>query len=176
MRKFFAGPILARPDYSRRFYLKTDWSAAGMGALLLQADSNPQAEAAEQEEVDGGPCRFETTVKGVKMRLRVLACISRRCNTKEKSYHGYVGEAAAGIWAIEKFRHFLFGREFTWMTDCSGLQKFFEGDDLPTHMVQRWRLQLLRYDFTIVHKAARMMADADLLSRYNEMAAQYRKS
>ena len=110
------------------------------------------------------------------MRLRVLACASRRCNTKEKSYHGYVGEAAAGIWAIEKFRHFLFGKEFTWMTDCSGLQKFFEGDDLPTHMVQRWRLQLLRYAFTIVHRAARMMADADLLSRYNEMAERYRRA
>ena len=54
--------------------------------------------------------------------------------------------------------------------------KFFEEDDLPTHMVQRLRLQLLRYDFTIVHRAARMMADANLLSRYNEMAQKYRRA
>ena len=108
------------------------------------------------------------------MRLRVLACISRRCNTKDKSYYGYVGEAAAGIWDIKKFRHFLYGIEFMWMTACSGLQKFFKGDDLSTHMVQRWRLQLLRYDFTIIHREARMLADANLLSRYNEMADTYR--
>ena len=55
--------------------------------------------------------------------------------------------------------------------------KFFEEDDLPTHMVQRWRLQLLMgYDFTIVHRSARMMADANLLSRYNEMAQKYRRA
>ena len=41
-------------------------------------------------------------------------------------------EAAVGVWAMEKFRHFLYGAEFTWITDCSGLRRFFEGDDLPT--------------------------------------------
>ena len=32
------GPTLARPDPSRRLYIKTDWSKDGMGAVLLKAD------------------------------------------------------------------------------------------------------------------------------------------
>ena len=62
------------------------------------------------------------------------------------------------------------------MKDFSGLRKFFEGGDLPMNMVQRWRLQLLRYDFTIVHRAVRMMADTNLLSGCNEMAEGYRRA
>ena len=33
------GPVLARPDPNRRFYIKTDWSRLGMGTVLLQANS-----------------------------------------------------------------------------------------------------------------------------------------
>ena len=44
------------------------------------------------------------------------------------------------------------------------------------NMVQRWRLQLLWYDFMIVHRAARMMAGTNLLSRCNEMAEGYRRA
>ena len=44
------------------------------------------------------------------------------------------------------------------------------------NMVQRWRLQLLRYDFMIVQRAARMMADTNLLSRCNAMAEGYRRA
>ena len=32
------GPVLARPDSSRRSYLKFDWCKDGMGAALLQAE------------------------------------------------------------------------------------------------------------------------------------------
>jgi hypothetical protein len=32
------GPTLQRPDPSRRFYVKTDWSKDGIGAVLLQPD------------------------------------------------------------------------------------------------------------------------------------------
>ncbi|HSN23535.1 MAG TPA: ribonuclease H family protein, partial [Methylomicrobium sp.] len=123
-------------------------------------------------EIVGEQCTFDLTKSG--LRLHPIAFISRRTSDPEKSYHSYVGEACAGIWAIEKFRPFLFGREFTWLTDCSGLRKFFEGDDVPTHMTQRWRMQLLRYDFTIVHRPGRMMFECDLLSRYNQETQKWR--
>ena len=42
-----AEPILARPDFRCRFYLKTDWSSDGMGAVLLQAADNDDAKAAD---------------------------------------------------------------------------------------------------------------------------------
>ena len=67
------------------------------------------------------------------------------------------------------------GREFTCLTDLSRLKKFFEGDDLPTHMVQQWHLQLLQYDFSIVHQPTRILEDVDLLLRYNAIADSFRE-
>ena len=74
-----------------------------------------------------------------------------------------------------KFKHFLIGREFTWITDCSGLMHFFKGDYEATHTIQRWKLELLRFDFTIVHRPAKMLTECDMLSRYNTWTSQWRK-
>jgi hypothetical protein len=169
------GPILARPDDSKRFYLKTDWCKDGGAAALCQRGDNEEAINAEQREIDGGPCEFDLAMTG-KLRLRPNKFISRRVTKQsERGYHSYVGEAGVGVWAIEKNRYFLFGWRFTWITDCSGLKKFFEGKDLPSHMMQRWRMQLLRYDFTIVHRSARFMKETDVLSRYNNWCQEWRK-
>ena len=86
-KDILAGPVLARPDYSRRFYLKTDWSSDGMGAVLLQADDNEDARQAEQSEDNGGACLFDITVSGQRLRLRPIAFLSRKCSTRERSYH-----------------------------------------------------------------------------------------
>lgn len=167
-------PILQRPNPNLRFYLKTDWSKNAMGAALLQPAPSAEALESMNREIKGETCNFDLTKSG--LRLHPIAFISRRTSPPERSYHSYVGEACAGIWAIEKFRPYLFGKEFTWLTDCSGLKKFFEGDDIPTHMIQRWRMQLLRYDFTIVHRPGRMMFECDLLSRYNQETQAWRET
>eukprot|EP00957_Ditylum_brightwellii_P001811 139232-Ditylum_brightwellii.AAC.1 len=78
--------MLARPDPARRFYLKTDWSKEGMGAVLLQADDSAEARAAEEEEKKGGKCEFDKTLGG--LRLRPVAFISSKTQTGlEKSAH-----------------------------------------------------------------------------------------
>ena len=92
-----------------------------MGATLLQAGPSNTAKAAEVNEIAGNACTFDRTVTGSDLRLHPILFISRKTKPQEWSYHSYVGEAATGIWAIEKLRHFLFGKEFTWITDCSGL-------------------------------------------------------
>ena len=167
-------PILKRPDPNGRFYLKTDWSKLAMGAALLQPNTEDiKALKAMEKEIAGEHCVFDLTKKG--LRLHPIAFISRRTSGPEQFYHSYVGEASTGIWAIEKFRPYLFGKEFTWLTDCSGLRKFFEGDDVPTHMIQRWRMQLLRYEFTIAHRPGRMMFECDMLSRYNRETEEWRE-
>eukprot|EP00957_Ditylum_brightwellii_P061564 4671783-Ditylum_brightwellii.AAC.1 len=106
------GPMLARPDPTRRFYLKTDWSKNGMGAVLLQADDSPEARVAKQKEAGGGKCEFDKSAHG--LRLRPIAFVSRKTQTRlEKSAHSYVGEAGTIRWAIGKFRKYLYGAEFT---------------------------------------------------------------
>ena len=107
-------PVLARPDFTRRFYLKTDWSKSGMGAVLCQADPDDDiALKAELDEIKGGPCLFDKTLSAVSLRLRPIAFLSRRCTAKEQSWHSYTGEAATGYWAFLKWKRYLFGREFT---------------------------------------------------------------
>ena len=166
------GPVLKRPNPKRRFYLKTDWSKEGMGGVLLQADTTEEAEEAMRREMKGGKCEFDKLIKG--LRLRPVAFISRACKGNERDYHSYRGEAATGLFAMRKFRPYLIGREFTWITDCSGLVKFFEGDDDFTHTTQRWRLELLAFNFTIVHRPGRMLFECDLLSRYESRVSAWR--
>jgi hypothetical protein len=166
------GPLLQRPNSQKRFYLKTDWCKDGFGAVLLQTDNSTEALAAESRETSGGKCEFDLTLSG--LRLMPICFISRATKPKEKSYHATLGEPAVGVWAIEKFKHWLFGKEFTWLTDCFRLKTFFQSEDLPSHVAQRWRLQMLRYNFTIEHRPARMLWEADTLSRYNRWTDQWR--
>ena len=49
-KNILSGPTLARPDYSRRFYINIDWSKDGMGAVLPQADVSEEARKPEAQE------------------------------------------------------------------------------------------------------------------------------
>ena len=168
-----AGPVLARPDPKRRFYVKTDWSKNKMGTVLCQADPSAENLDAEIREAAGEKCHFDRTKAGP--RLRPVIFLDRKTTPAERSYHSYVGEAATGRWAIGKFRKYLWGAPFTWLTDCSGLRFFFEGDVTPNHVTQRWRAELLQYNFTIEHRPAAMLTDCDSLTRYNTATEQWRE-
>lgn len=56
------GPVLKRPDYDKRFYLKIDWSRHAMGAALLQADDDEESQEAVLQETQGHRCLFEKTL------------------------------------------------------------------------------------------------------------------
>ena len=169
-----AGPVLARPDPSRRFYLKMDWSKEKMGAVLLQADTTPPAQAAETRERNGGRCEFDRTKSGI--RLRPLAFIDRITSASERSYHSYVGEVAAGRWAIGKFYKFLYGSEFTWLTDCSSVQHFMTAESRVDHRLQCWKAELSQFAFTVEHRPALMLTECDTLSRYNTTVNTWRET
>lgn len=169
-------PIRKRPNFGRRFYLKTDWSSRSMGYALCQPDEEDlEVRQAEEEEDRGGPCLFDKSIGKTEFRLHPINMGSRMCNPSEQHYHSHTGELATGVWAFEKNRPFLVGKTFTWMTDCSGLRQIFKTEAVPTHHIQRWKQRLLLYDFTIVHRPARMMTEVDLLSRYNDRADQLRE-
>ena len=44
-----SGTNLARPDPSRRFYIKSDWPKDGMGDVLLQADVSEESRNSEAQ-------------------------------------------------------------------------------------------------------------------------------
>ena len=67
--------ILTRPNPTRRFYVRTDWSKTSFGAVLLQASDDAASRAAEAAEDAGGPCLLNKINGG--LHLRPIAFISR---------------------------------------------------------------------------------------------------
>ena len=84
--------------------------------------------------------------------------------TLSKKYDTYEKEALAIIFCVTHFRHYLYGRKFTLVTDHKPLVWFQNSKDLCSR-VSRWRLKLAEYDFDVVYKAGKMNVTADALSR-----------
>ena len=93
-----SSPLLLRYDSSKPAFLKTDWSAGGMGYLLMQADDSPQSIEAVQKLESTGDCTFDLSLDGP--RLRPVFFGSRSNQPYEEHYHSFVGEVACGHWAI----------------------------------------------------------------------------
>ena len=47
-----SGPVLKRPNWTRPFCVKTDWSSLAKGAVLCQPKCTPEAEAVTYDEYD----------------------------------------------------------------------------------------------------------------------------
>ena len=106
-------------------------------------------------------------------RLRPVRFGSCRCSEREQHFHSFVGEAITGWWAIGQNKKYISGAHFYWMCDCSSLKELFDysGD---IHQICRIAQELLGYNFTFVHRPARMMRDVDSLNRvYDPLIGQY---
>jgi hypothetical protein len=104
-------PILQRANIQKRFYLKTDFSAIGLGFALCQPDDSIESLSAMNHEIAGGECEFDFAIS--KLRLLPIALGSRRTNGSEVHFHSHPGEALAACWSIIKNRHFRWGREIS---------------------------------------------------------------
>ena len=161
-KQILSKPILQRADIKKRFYLKTDFSAIGLGFALCQPDNQPESLAAMAREDAGGACEFDFALS--KLRLFLIAMGSRRTKGSEVHFHSFPGEALAACWAIVKNRHWLWGRFFSILTDCRALLWLMDYKG-HNHTVHRLQLEMLGYNFTIVHRPCTMLEDANYFSR-----------
>jgi hypothetical protein len=170
------GPCLKGPNFTRLFYLKTDWSRIGMGAAICQADAADKDTVIDDVKktlVLESP--FDLTRSG--MRLRPCSMIPCRNTKPEQLYHSFIGEAGAGRWAMGKYQSWLIGQEFVWLSDGGGLTMFFESDKFhsnPVHMVNCLHAELLQYHFRIEHRPVHMMRECHLLWRYINFTKDWR--
>jgi len=134
-------PILAFPDFNKEFYLTTDASGSGLGGVLSQIDENGDE--------------------------KPIGYASRGLTDAEKNYSATELEACAVVWAIDYFRHYLYGHKFIILSDHNPLV-YMENTKNKTSKVNRWRLELAEYNYEIRYKAGILNTNADALSRVNE--------
>ena len=140
--KLIHPPVLAYADYSLPFKVHTDASSSGLGAVLYQ----------HQDEHD-----------------RVVAYASRSLKASEKNYPAHKLEFLALKWAItEKFHDYLYGAKFEVVTDNNPLTYVFTTAKLDA-TGQRWLAELSNYNCFISYRSGKRNADADGLSRRQEV-------
>jgi hypothetical protein len=93
-----------------------------------------------------------------------VAYASRLNNATKSRYNSYEGECLATVWAVAHFRCYLFGTQFTLVTDHQPLKWLMQSDKLIGKLA-RWALILHEYDFQVVHKPGVTNLDADGLNR-----------
>ena len=110
--------------------------------------------------------------------LQPIAFISRSLTDTEKRYAQIEKEALALTWASERFQDYLIGLHYTIETDHKPLVPLLSTknlEELPIR-VQRFRLRLMRFTYTIVHVPGKNLCTADALSRSPVNPASYSDS
>lgn len=97
----------------------------------------------------------------------IIAFTSRALSDPEKNDSVTEQECLAVVWAIKKFRPYLEGYKFTLITDHSSL-RWLHNLKNPTGRLARWALELLEYDYEIVHRKGALHYVPNALSRMYE--------
>ena len=96
-----------------------------------------------------------------------MAYASRSMSDTEMRYAQIEKEALAITWACEKFSNYLIGTKFKLETDHKPLVPLLSTKDLAElpARIQRFKMRLMRFDFSISHVAGKDLNIADTLSR-----------
>jgi hypothetical protein len=142
-------PILRQPDYTKPFFLATDASAYGVGAVLLQ-------------EGDKHPRKTSPT-------KHPIAYYSATFTPTERNYDIYERELLALMKALAHWRPHLAGSTIpvTVLTDHANLT-FWKSPRKVNRRVARWFAELQEYHLKIQHVPGKLHTSADLLSRPQE--------
>ena len=134
-------PVLALFNAGAETVVSADASSYGLGAVLLQ--KQPQS------------------------NFKPITYISRSLMTTEQRYAQLEKESLAFTWACERFADYLIGLKFHIHTDHKPLIPLFSTknlEDLPV-CIQRYRLRMIRFHFTISHVPGKQLTIADALSQ-----------
>ena len=141
--KLCVEPVLRLPVHCDQpgfhpFIVYTDASNTAIAAVLSQADE-------EQRE---HPCLY----------------VSRQLTKAERNYTVSERECLAVVFAIGKWRPYLWAHTFTVCTDHMALTYLMTANDLMGRLA-RWALSLQQFNMIIRHRPGKEHANADALSR-----------
>ena len=130
-------PVLRQPDLSKTFIIHTDASSYALGAVLAQVSNGIE---------------------------HACSYVSRALNKHEINYGITEKECLAVVFAVNKFRAYIFGCKFTVVTDHSAL-KWLMTISEPVGRLARSTMCLQSFDFEIIHGKGIKHSNADALSR-----------
>ena len=101
---------------------------------------------------------------------KIIAYASRTLSPVEQRYSQTERECLAIVWGIEHFHLYLFGKPFTLLSDHKPLIHILGTQASPKSKrqslrLERWRLRLVTYDFTICYRKGDLNF-SDYLSRH----------
>jgi hypothetical protein len=142
-------PVLTQPDFDKRFFLQTDASAYGVGAVLSQ-------------EGELTP----TLAKRQKPTLHPISYYSATFTPTEHNYDIYERELLAIMKSLAHWRPYLGWTKhpFLILTDHANLQYWKSPKNL-NRRTARWHADLQEYDYEIKHVPGKTNIPADALSR-----------
>lgn len=130
-------PVLQSPNFDKPFTVQTDASEYGLGAVLLQGQSD---------------------------HLHPVVYISRKLLPRETKYSVIEKECLAVKWALDSLKYYLLGRKFTLQTDHRALVWLNRMKDTNAR-ITRWFLSLQPFEFEVVYRKGQQNCTADFLSR-----------
>lgn len=89
---------------------------------------------------------------------------SRPLTAVERRYSQVEREALAVLWSCQRFHVYLYGTDFTMITDHKPLEKIFSLIHQGLPRIQRWVMSLQPYRFKVIFQPGSLNA-ADILSR-----------
>ena len=99
----------------------------------------------------------------------VISFASRKLKPHEQNYPTHILELAAVVFALEKWRHYLYGVTFAVYSDHKSLRYLFSKKELNMRQ-RRWMEFLEDYDCTINYHPGKANVLADVLSRKAQVA------
>jgi transposase InsO family protein len=133
----FSDITLAFPDFSQPFLVATDASNHGVGAVLYQE---------------------------INSQVRYVNFASAALTSGQKNYSATKKELYAIVFALNKFRNYIWGAHFTLYTDHRALTYLFTVNH-TSPMVNTWMEIVLDFNFEIIHKPGILNVLPDYLSR-----------
>lgn len=133
-------PALKNFVRGQRTVITTDASNVGLGAVLAQIHNGEE---------------------------KVIAFASRLLKGAEKSYATIEKEALAIVWAVDKFRSFVWGTQFEINTDHKPLVELFtnKGLDKVSARIRRWVHRMQEFNVVVKYIPGVRNYAADCLSR-----------
>ena len=97
-----------------------------------------------------------------------IAFYSRSLSKCEQAHSSVEKEATAIVEAVRKWSHLLTGKRFQIVTDQHSVSFMYDNKNrgkIKNAKILRWRIELSQYQYEIVHRAGKLNAAADTLSR-----------